>query len=29
MPSGARRLDVRLLIETDDGALIYVTYNGV
>jgi hypothetical protein len=29
MPSGARRLDVRLLIETDDGALIYMTYNGV
>jgi hypothetical protein len=29
MPSGARRLDVRLLVETDDGALIHVTYNGV
>jgi hypothetical protein len=29
IPSGARRLDVRLLIETDDGALIYMTYNGV
>jgi hypothetical protein len=29
MPSGARRLDVRLLIETDDGAVIYMTYNGI
>jgi hypothetical protein len=29
MPSGVGRLDVRQLIETDDGALIYMTYNGV
>lgn len=29
MPSGVTRLDVRLLIETDDGAHIYMTYNGV
>jgi hypothetical protein len=29
MPSGAMRLDVRGLIETDDGAHIYVTYNGI
>lgn len=29
MPSGAIRLDVRLTIETDDGALIYMTYSGV
>ena len=29
MPSGVARLDVRLLIETDDGAHIYMTYNGV
>lgn len=29
MPSGALRLDVRLTIETDDGALIYMTYGGV
>jgi hypothetical protein len=29
MPTGVRRLDVRLLIETDDGALIYMTYNGI
>ena len=28
-PSGVARLDVRLLIETDDGAHIYMTYNGV
>ncbi len=28
-PSGALRLDVRLTIETDDGALIYMTYGGV
>ena len=27
--SGALRLDVRLTIETDDGALIYMTYGGV
>ena len=29
LPSGVVRLDVRLLIETDDGAKIYMTYNGV
>lgn len=29
MPSGVARLDVRLLIETDDGAHISMTYNGV
>ena len=29
MPSGVLRLDVRLTIKADDGALIYVTYNGV
>ena len=29
MPAGVTRLDVRLLIETDDGALIYMTYNGI
>src|SRR5215467_8341259 len=28
-PSGVSRLDVRLLIETDDGAHIYMTYNGI
>lgn len=28
-PSGVARLDVRLLIETDDGAHIYMTYNGI
>ncbi|TNE76440.1 MAG: DUF3237 domain-containing protein [Gammaproteobacteria bacterium] len=29
MPSGAMRLDVRGLIETDDGAFIYISYNGI
>ena len=29
MPGGSRRLDVRLILETDDGALIYICYNGV
>lgn len=29
MPGGAARLDVRLTLKTDDGALIYVSYNGV
>lgn len=29
MPSGAIRLDVRLLIETDDNAKIHMSYNGV
>jgi Protein of unknown function (DUF3237) len=29
MPSGVSRLDVRATIKTDDGALIYITYNGI
>ena len=29
MPSGALRLDVRAVLKTDDGALIYMTYNGI
>jgi hypothetical protein len=29
MPSGVARLDVRMIVKTDDGALIYVTYNGI
>ncbi len=29
MPSGAMRLDVRATLKTDDGALIYVSYNGI
>jgi hypothetical protein len=29
LPSGASRLDVRLTIKTDDGALIYMSYNGI
>lgn len=29
LPSGVIRLDVRLLIRTDDGEMIYVSYNGV
>ena len=29
MPSGTFRLDVRGLIETDDGAHIYMSYNGI
>lgn len=29
MPGGSLRLDVRLTLKTDDGALLYVTYNGV
>jgi hypothetical protein len=29
MPSGSMRLDVRLTLKTDDGALIYISYNGV
>jgi hypothetical protein len=29
LPSGVGRLDVRTTIKTDDGALIYVTYNGI
>ena len=28
MPSGVLRLDVRAMIQTDDGDLIYVTYSG-
>lgn len=29
MPSGVIRLDVRATIQTDDGAVVFVTYNGV
>ena len=29
LPDGTARLDVRLTIETNDGAFIYVTYEGV
>ena len=29
MPGGSMRLDVRATIKTDDGALVYITYNGV
>jgi hypothetical protein len=29
MPSGEYRLDVRATIKTDDGALIYLTYDGI
>jgi len=29
LPDGTARLDVRATIETDDGALIYISYNGV
>lgn len=29
MPSGAARLDVRAILKTDDGAVIYVSYNGI
>ena len=29
MPSGCLRVDARMTIQTDDGALIYVAYNGV
>ena len=29
MPSGALRLDVRATMKTDDGELIYVSYNGI
>jgi len=28
MPNGTRRIDVRLSIKTDDGAIIYMTYTG-
>lgn len=29
LPSGAVRLDVRLLVKTDEGEAIYLSYNGV
>jgi hypothetical protein len=29
MPSGALRLDIRALIQTDDNAVILITYNGI
>ncbi len=29
LPSGALRLDVRATLKTDDGAYIYISYNGV
>ena len=29
MPSGVSRLDVSAIIKTDDGALLYITYNGI
>lgn len=29
LPGGGLRLDVRATIETDDGALVYISYNGV
>jgi hypothetical protein len=29
LPSGVARLDVRATIRTDDGALIYISYNGI
>jgi len=29
LPSGASRLDVRLVVKTKDGALIYLAYNGI
>jgi len=29
MPSGVAHLDVRATLKTDDGALIYLTYNGI
>ena len=29
LPDGALRLDVRLALETDDDAVIYITYSGV
>ena len=28
MPDGARKLDVRLSVRTDDGALVYIAYTG-
>jgi hypothetical protein len=29
LPAGVSRLDVRATIKTDDGALIYISYNGI
>jgi uncharacterized protein DUF3237 len=29
MPAGSLRIDVRMTIRTDDGAFVYVSYNGV
>lgn len=29
MPGGSLRLDVRGTVRTDDGALVYITYNGI
>jgi hypothetical protein len=29
LPSGGLRLDVRATLKTDDGALIYISYNGI
>ena len=29
LPNGALRLDVRATLKTDDGALIYISYNGI
>jgi len=29
LPSGVARVDVRATIKTDDGALIYISYNGI
>lgn len=29
MPAGVLRLDVRATLKTDDGALIYISYNGI
>jgi len=29
MPGGSRRLDVRETFKTDDGALVYIAYNGI
>jgi hypothetical protein len=28
MPGGARKLDVRLSVRTDDGAIVYISYTG-
>ena len=29
MPGGSSRLDVRATFKTDDGALVYISYNGI